>query len=76
MQHVRDHLLAADAKKISGVKTMEEVWQRLERVYRDRELNILTVKSNLESFSLKSALDLILRIIVSYRRSMRLWREL
>ena len=57
VQHVRNHLPAADAKKVSGVKTMEEVWQRLERVYGDRELNILTVKSNLENFSPKSAQD-------------------
>ena len=36
---------------------MSKVWERLERVYGDTELNIVTVKSNLEGFIPKAVLD-------------------
>ena len=36
---------------------MSEMWQRLEKVYGDTELNIVTVKSNLESFVPKAGPD-------------------
>ena len=48
IQHIKTNLPANDSKRIAGIKTMREVWQRLERVYGDKELNIVTVKSNLE----------------------------
>ena len=36
---------------------MEEMWTRLERVYGDKELNIITVKTNLENFAPKAGLE-------------------
>ena len=36
---------------------MKEVWERLERVYGDVDLNIITIKSNLESMVPKSVQD-------------------
>ena len=36
---------------------MDEVWKKLERVYGDTELNIVTVKSNLESLVPKVVVD-------------------
>ena len=41
VQHIRTKVPAADAKRIAGVKTLKEVWKRLERVYGDEELNIV-----------------------------------
>ena len=57
IQHIKSHLLAADVKRIVGIGSMSEVWERLERVYGDTELNIVTVKSNLEGFIPKAVLD-------------------
>ena len=57
VQHVKTNVPAADSRRIAGVKTMREVWERLERVYGDTELNIITVKSTLESFTSKSNQD-------------------
>ena len=57
VQHIESHLLATDIKRIVGIRSMSEVWERLERVYGDTELNIVTVKSNLEGFTPKAVLD-------------------
>ena len=54
VQHIKTHVPAGDARRIAGVKTMEEVWKRLEKIYGDTQLNILTVKTNLESLVPKS----------------------
>ena len=54
MQHLKTSIPEADAKRVAGVKTMEEMWRRLEKVYGDTELNIITVKTNLENFSPKA----------------------
>ena len=54
VQHLKTSIPEADAKRVAGVKTMEEMWRRLEKVYGDTELNIITVKTNLENFSPKA----------------------
>ena len=36
---------------------MDEMWKRLEKVYGDTELNIITVKSNFENFVPKAGPD-------------------
>ena len=40
---------------MAGVKTMDEIWRRLEKVYGGTQLNILTIKSNLENILPKVA---------------------
>ena len=42
IQHLREHIPETDKKRIVGVKTMGEIWRRLEKVYGDTELNINT----------------------------------
>ena len=51
VQHLRDNVPEADKRRIAGVTTMAEVWKRLDKVYGDTKLNIMTVKQNLENFS-------------------------
>ena len=62
VQHVKANLPAADARLIAGVNNMAEVWKRLEKVYGDTKLNILTVKQNLEGF-LPKATDNCKRVL-------------
>ena len=57
VQHLKSNIPAADAKRVVGVKTMEEMWKRLEKVYGDKDLNIITVKTNLENFTSKATKD-------------------
>ena len=57
VQHIKSHLPATDIKRIVGIRSMSEVWERLERVYGDTELNKVTVKSYLEGFTPKAVLD-------------------
>ena len=54
VQHLKANVPEADAKRISGVKTMDEIWKRLEKVYGDTKLNIMTVRQNLEGFTPKA----------------------
>ena len=54
VQHVKANIPVADQRHIAGVRTMAEIWKRLEKVYGDTKLNILTVKQNLEGFAPKS----------------------
>ena len=48
---------AAIAKRVAGVLTMVDMWKRLEKVYGDTDLNIITVKTNLENFLPKATVD-------------------
>ena len=57
VQHIKTNIPANDAKRITSVRTMPEVWERLEKVYGNRYLNVITVKTNLESFVPKSSQD-------------------
>ena len=57
IQHFKANIPAADQKRVSAIKTMKDMWARLEKVYGDTDLNIITVKSNLESFNPKSNQD-------------------
>ena len=57
VQHLKENLPEVDAKRIAGVKSMAEIWRRLEKVYGDKELNIITVKTNLENFIPKATQD-------------------
>ena len=57
VQQVKTHIPPADMKRVAAVKTMKEIWERLERIYEDKELNIVTVKSNLEAFKPRNAPD-------------------
>ena len=54
VQHVKTNLPEVDKKRVAGIQTMKEIWTRLEKVYGDTDLNILTVKSNLENLMPKS----------------------
>ena len=51
VQYIKSNIPTNDARRIAGVKTMEEVWKRLEKVYGDTQLNIVTVKTNLENLA-------------------------
>ena len=44
---------------------MAEMWRRLEKIYGDTDLNIITVKTNLENFAPKATQD--------YRRIMEVY---
>ena len=57
IQHFKTKIPEADAKRVAGVKSMTEMWRRLEKVYGDTELNIITVKTNLENLTPKSSQD-------------------
>ena len=57
VQHLKSSLPEVDQRRVTGVNTMLEIWTRLERVYGDTDLNIITVKSNLENFTPKSSQD-------------------
>ena len=57
VQHLREHIPETDKKRIVGVKTMGEIWRRLEKVYGNTELNIITVKMNLENLVPKATQD-------------------
>jgi len=48
VNHMKANIPAADAKRVGGVKTMAELWTRLEKMYGDMDLNIITIKNNLE----------------------------
>ena len=54
VQHIKNNIPTSDARRVAGVKTMEEIWKRLEKVYGDTQLNILTVKANLENLTPKA----------------------
>ena len=68
VQHLKANIPETDAKRVVGVKTMEEMWRRLEKVYGDTELNIITIKTNLENFSPKATTD--------YRRIMEVFEAI
>ena len=55
VQYIKGNVPAKDSRRIAGVKTMEEVWKRLEKVYGDTQLNIVTVKASLENLVPKAA---------------------
>ena len=55
----------ADKLRVAGVMTLSECWSRLERVYGDRRLNIITIKKNLLQFKPNSKQDYA-RIIELY----------
>ena len=57
VQHLKANLPAVDAKRVTGINNMAEMWKRLERVYGDTDLNIITVKTNLENFVPKATID-------------------
>jgi len=65
VQHIKTHIPAGDARRVAGVKTMVEIWRRLEKIYGDTQLNILTVKSNLE--------NLVPKAVESYKRVMEVF---
>ena len=54
VQYLRKSIPANDARRIAGVKTMGEAWKRLEDVHGNLQLNIITVKTNLETFMPKA----------------------
>ena len=57
IQHMKTNLPANDAKRVAGVKSMDEMWRRLEKVYGDVDVNIITMKTSLENFTPKSTVD-------------------
>ena len=46
-----------DLKHVKGVMSMKDLWARLDAVYGNIELNVLTIKSKLEGLHLKASLD-------------------
>ena len=50
IQHLVANVPEVDKRRIAGVRSMTEIWKRLEKVYGDTKLNILTVKQTLEGF--------------------------
>ena len=65
VQHIKTHIPAGDARRVAGVKSMAEIWKRLEKIYGDTQLNILTVKNNLE--------NLIPKAVENYKRVMEIF---
>ena len=65
VQHFKANIPSNDAKRIAGVKTMAEVWRRMEKVYGDTQLNILTVKANIE--------NLVPKATESYKRVLEVY---
>ena len=53
LQYLKPSLPLKDQPKVSAVKTIEECWKRLGKVYGDKTVNVITVKSNLRNLSLK-----------------------
>jgi len=51
VQHFRSNIPVTDQKRVTGIKTMAEMWTRMEKVYGDVDLNIITIKSNLEGLA-------------------------
>ena len=45
VQHLKSSIRETDAKRVTGVKSVAEIWHRLEKVYGDKDLNIITVKT-------------------------------
>ena len=45
VQHLKSSIREAVAKRVTGVKSVAEIWHRLEKVYGDKDLNIITVKT-------------------------------
>ena len=57
LQHVKTNIPTVDSKRITRLKTKKEVWKSLERVYGDKYMNMIAVKSNLESLVPKATQD-------------------
>ena len=57
VNHMKANIPVADAKRVGGVKTMAEMWTRLEKIYGDVDLNIITIKNNLESLAPEANVD-------------------
>ena len=57
LQYLRANIPAKDVSQIAGLTTLAEAWERLERTYGNVQLNIITVKGNLEKFHPSSNQD-------------------
>ena len=57
IQYLKSNLPAKDVKQISGLTTLADAWERLERTYGNVQLNIITVKGNLEKFQSNASQD-------------------
>ena len=57
VQHIKENIPAADVKRIAGVKTMVEIWRRLEKVCGNTDLNKIRVKTKFENLVPKSNVD-------------------
>ena len=57
IQYLKSNLPSKDVKQISGLTTMREAWERLERTYGNIQLNIITVKGNLEKYHSSASQD-------------------
>ena len=57
LQYLRANIPAKDVSQIAGLTTLAEAWERLERTYGNVQLNIITIKGNLERFVPSSSQD-------------------
>ena len=57
LQYLRANIPAKDVSQIAGLTTLAEAWERLERTYGNVQLNIITVKGNLERYVPSSGQD-------------------
>ena len=57
IQYLKSNLPAKDVRQISGLTTLADAWERLERTYGNVQLNIITVKGNLEKFQSNASQD-------------------
>ena len=55
LQYLKPSLPSKDQAKVSAVATMELCWERLGKVYGDRQVNLTTVKTNLRNLNLKGS---------------------
>ena len=57
LQHLKANIPVDDKRRVTGAKSLKDAWERLEDIYGNKDLNVLTVKSNLESLVPKAVQD-------------------
>ena len=57
LQYLKSCIPSSDARRVKGIRTMKEFWEKFNCVYGTKEFNVLIVKSKLESLVPKSYED-------------------
>ena len=55
LQYLKPSLPLKDQSKVAAVKLMASCWERLGKIYGDKDVNVTTVKNNLRSLSLQGS---------------------